>query len=166
MTNILWYVFYIRIMKADSACKNVRNLIHDVVPWKRYVLQGTYLFEWFVIFKTVWPSSIFFGRSGRRPSSSGHVPRVTCSFICAYIVCTWNFTIVCAIVFSDRVHDRTNDLFSWSRVQTPGLARDLFCGSRVRFPGLAAWSFCGSRVQFSDLITCFRPVVSVAYVMV
>ena len=48
------------------------------------------------------------------------------------------FTIVRAIVFRDRVHDRTNDLFSRSRVRTPGLARDLFCGSRVRFPGLAA----------------------------
>ena len=44
------------------------------------------------------------------------------------------FTIVHAIVFRDRVHDRTNNLFSRSRVRTPGLAHDLFCGSRVRFP--------------------------------
>ncbi len=48
------------------------------------------------------------------------------------------FTIMRAIVFRDRVHDRTNDLFSWSRVQTRGLAHDLFCGSRVRTPALAA----------------------------
>ena len=47
-------------------------------------------------------------------------------------------TIMHAIVFCDRVYDRTNDLFSQSRVRTPGLARDLFCGSRVRFPDLAA----------------------------
>ena len=48
------------------------------------------------------------------------------------------FMIVRTIVFSDRVHNRTNDIFNRSRVRTPGLARDLFCGSRVRFPGLAA----------------------------
>ena len=59
------------------------------------------------------------------------------------------FMIVHAIVFSDHVHDRMNDLFGRSRVRTPGLANDLFCRSRVRFP---------------DLIVCFRPIVSVAYV--
>ncbi len=32
------------LLQADSACKNVRKLVHDVVPHKRYVLQGTYLF--------------------------------------------------------------------------------------------------------------------------
>ena len=106
----------------------------------------------------------FFGRSRRCLSSSGHVPHGTRLCLCAYFVRTWNFTIVCAIVLSDRVHNHTNDLYSQSRVRTPGLARDLFCGSRVRFPGLAAWSFCGPRVQFSDRITCFRPIVSLAYV--
>ena len=48
------------LLKADSACENVHKLVHHVVPQKRYVVQGTYLFEWFVIFKTVCPSSIFF----------------------------------------------------------------------------------------------------------
>ncbi len=59
------------------------------------------------------------------------------------------FTIMRSIVFRDSVHDHMNDLFSRSRVRTPGLARDLFCGSRVRFP---------------DPIIRFGPVVSVAYV--
>ena len=35
------------LLQADSACKNVRNLVHDVVPWKRYVLQGTWSFRMF-----------------------------------------------------------------------------------------------------------------------
>ena len=57
------------LLQADSACKNVHNLVHDVVPQKDMFLQGTYLFGSFVIFKTVCPSSIF-GQSGRCPSSS------------------------------------------------------------------------------------------------
>ena len=39
------------LLQADSACKNVHELVHDVVPQKRYVLQGTYLFGSFVILK-------------------------------------------------------------------------------------------------------------------
>ena len=27
------------LLQADSACKNVRKLVHDVVPQKRYVVQ-------------------------------------------------------------------------------------------------------------------------------
>ena len=72
-------------------------------------------------------------------------------FVCASVhifMRTLIFTNVCAIVFSNCVHDCTNNLFGWSRVQTPGLAYDLFCGSRVRFPDLTAWSCCGSRVRF------------------
>ena len=100
--------------------------------------------------RSVWPS---FGRSGRRLSSGGRIPRGTCSCICAHVIFTIahviTLAIVCAIVFRDRVHDRTNDLFNRSRVRTPGLVHDLFCRSRVRFP---------------DPIVCFRPIVSVAYV--
>ncbi len=33
------------LLKADSAGQNVHKLVHDVVPQKRYVVQGTYLFE-------------------------------------------------------------------------------------------------------------------------
>ena len=93
----------------------------------------------------------FYGRSGRRPSSSRHVPRGTRSCICAHV----NF------------YDRARDCISRSRARSyersfqlvqglnPGLACDLFCGSRVQFPDLAAWSFCGSRVQFPDPIIRF-----------
>ncbi len=127
-----WWTFFgmystYVLLQADSACKNVHELVHDVVPQKRYVLQGTYLFGSFIIFKMVCLSSIFFfGRSGCRPSSVGHVPRGTRSCTCAYFVRTWIFMIVCAIAFSDRDRDRTNDLFGRSRVWTPGLACDLF----------------------------------------
>ena len=72
------------LLQADSACKNVHDLVHDVVPQKDMFLQGIYLFGSFVIFKTVCPSSVF-GRSGRRPSSSGHVPRGTRTCICAHV---------------------------------------------------------------------------------
>ena len=106
---------------------------------------------------SVWP---LFGRSGHCPSFGRCVPRGTCSCICAHVIftiaCAITLAIVCAIVFRDRVHDRTNDLFYQSRVRTPGLAHDLFCRSRVRFPDLAARSFCGSRVRFPDPITCFQ----------
>ncbi len=131
------------LLQADSACKNVHDLVHDVVPQKDMFLQGTYLFGSFVTFETVCPSSVF-GRSGRRPSSSGHVPRGTRSCICTCFMRTWNFTIACAIAFSDRVHDRTNDRFqsvqgsnpwpcTWSIFMGPGfeslpVQHDLFVG--------------------------------------
>ena len=148
------------LLKADSACKNVRNLVHDVVPWKRYVLQGTWSFR---MFRHFWNGlSVVRFSVGlavvRRPADMFHVELVRAS------ARTLIFTFMCGIVFRDRVHDRTNDLFSRSRVRTPGLAHDLFCWSRVRFPDLAAWSFCGSRVWFPDPIICFGPVLSVAYV--
>ena len=153
------------LLQADLACKKVGNLVvHDVVPWTRYVLQGTYLFglmhhffEWSVHHPFLVSLTVIC-----HPADTFHVELVCAS--ARIFVCTLIFTIVWAIVFSDCVHDCTNSPFGWSRVQTPGLACDLFCGSRVRFPDLAAWSFCGSRVRFPDPITCFRPVVSVAYV--
>ncbi len=61
----------------------------------------------------------------RRPVDTFHVELVRAS------VHTLIFTIMRAIVFRNRVHDRMNDLFSRSRVRTPRLARDLFGGSRV-----------------------------------
>ncbi len=51
-----------------------------------------------------------------RPADTFHVELVRAS------ACTLIFTIVRVIVFSDRVHDRTNDLFGRSKVRTPGLA--------------------------------------------
>ena len=48
------------LLQADSACKNVHDLVHDVVPQKDMFLQGPYLFGSFVIFKMVCPSSVFF----------------------------------------------------------------------------------------------------------
>ena len=154
------------LLQADSACKNVHGLVHDVVPQKRYVLQGTYHFGSFVIFKMVCPSSVFFfGRSGRRPSSSGHVPRGTCSCICTCFVRTWSFTIACAIAFSDRVHDCMNDLFDRSRVRTPGLARDRFLWVQGLNPCPCSTIF--SWVQGSipwPWSPVFRPGISLAYV--
>ncbi len=67
-----------------------------------------------------------FGRSGRRPSSGGRVPCGTCLCICTHVIFTIAraiiLAIVCTIVFCDHVHDRTNDLFSRSRVRFPGIA--------------------------------------------
>jgi signal recognition particle subunit SEC65 len=133
-----WYGFYVQKDAFGSTCiffmisGNLENILK---------IQKI---------RSVWPS---FGRSGRRPSSGRRVPRGTCSCICAHVIFTIaraiTLAIVCAIVFRDRVHDRTNDLFNRSRVRTPGLAHDLFCRSRVRFP---------------DPIFCFRPILSVAYV--
>ena len=125
------------LLQADSACKNVHDLVHDVVPQKDMFLQGTYLFGSFVTFETVCPSSVF-GRSGRRPSSSGHIPRGVFSCICACFRTHVNFYDCTRDSISDRMHDCTIDLFGRSRVQTPGLANDLFCGSRVRTPTLAS----------------------------
>ena len=135
------------LLKADSDCKNVRNLVHDVVPWKRYVLQGTWSFWMIRHFKMVWSSSVF-GRSVHRPSSSGHVPHGTRSCICS-VSCTReilqsrarsHLAIACTIA-------RTIFLIG------PGfepLALHLidFYGSRVRIPARAAWSFRGTRVRF------------------
>jgi hypothetical protein len=107
----------------------------------------------------------FFVRSGRCPSSSGRVPRGTRSCICTCFVRTWNFTIACAIAFSDRVHDRTNDLFDRSRVRTPGLARDRF--SWVQGSNPCPCSTIFSWVQGSipwPWSPIFRPGVSLAYV--
>ena len=131
------------LLQADSACKNVRNLVHDVVPWKRYVLQGTYLFGLIHHFWTVWPSSVYFlflfffflvGLAVvHHPADLFHAELVCAS---AYIfVRTLIFTIVRAIVFSNRVHDRTNDLFGRSRVRTPGLAHNLL----LLVQGLIPW---------------------------
>ena len=74
------------------------------------------------------------------------------------------FTIVRAIVFCDRVHDRTNDLFSRSRVRTPGLARDLFVGPGFDSLALQHDLFVGPGFDSRTRSPVFRPIVSVAYV--
>ncbi len=83
----------------------------------------------------------FLKRSGRHPfflvglaivchpPDTFHVELVWASV--PIFVRTLIFTIVRTIVFSNHVHDRTNNLFGWSRVRTPGIAHDLFCESRV-----------------------------------
>ena len=38
------------LLQADSACKNVHDLVHDVVTQKDMFLQGTYLFGSFCYF--------------------------------------------------------------------------------------------------------------------
>ena len=38
-------IFVIGVLpQADSTCRSLHKLVHDVLPQKRYVLQGTYLF--------------------------------------------------------------------------------------------------------------------------
>ena len=67
MMNIFGTYSTYLLLQADSACKNVHKLVHDVVPQKRYVMQGTYLFWMIRHFKTVcllfvlllvWPLSV------------------------------------------------------------------------------------------------------------
>ena len=101
-------------------------------------MQGTYLFVLIHHFSNgLYVDRFFVGLAVvRHPLDTFHIELVRAS--AHLFVHTLILTIVCAIVFSDRMHDRTNDHFGRSRVRTPGLAQDLFCGSRVRFPDLAA----------------------------
>ncbi len=110
---INWYMMW--YLKKDMLCKE--HIFSDNLSFLKWSVRRP-----------------FFGRSGHRPLSSGHVPHGTCSCICAYFVCMWNFMILCTITFSDRVHDCTNDLFGWSRVRTPGIAHDQFVGVKGLSP--------------------------------
>ena len=149
------YSTYI-LLQADSACKNVHELAHDVVPQKDMFCKEHIHFGWCIIFKMVCPSSIFW--SVWLSSIIQWTRSTWNSFVHLHVFCMHvNFYDHVCNHIMDPVHDRINDLFNRSRVQTPGLAHDLICGSRVWFPNLAAWSFCGSRVWFPDPITCFRP---------
>ena len=116
---LIWYMMW--YLKKDMFCKE-----HD-------------LFGWFVIFITVCPSSIFLVSLAivHHPADTFRMELV-CASVRSLI-----FMIVRTIVFSNRMHDRTDDFFGPSRVWTPGLAHDLFCWSRVWFPDLAAWFFVG-----------------------
>ena len=69
------------LLQADSACKNVHDLVHDVVPQKDMFLKGTYLFGSFVIFKTVCLSSVFLVGLAvvHRPADTFHVELVRAS---------------------------------------------------------------------------------------
>ena len=131
----IWYMML--YLKKDIFCKE-----HD-------------LFGCFVIFKTVCPSSVF-GRSGRRPSSSGHVPCGTRSCICTCFVRTWNLrsrarshlAIACTIA-------RTI-VFDRSRVRTPGLARDrFFMGPGFESLPVQHDLFVGPGFDSLALIACF-----------
>ena len=117
-------------------------------------------FDWCIIFWTVCPSSVF-GRSDHCLSSTRHVPCGTCLCIkCARLfswLYAWSYWQSCARSY-------TQSFFVGPGFEPLALHHSLFGRSRVRTPDLAAWSFCGSRVRFPDPITCFRPVVSVAYV--
>ena len=112
------------------------------------------LFRWFIIFKTVCLSSIF-GRSGRCPSSSRHVPRGTHLCICAYFVHMLIFTIVCTIV-------RT--IFSIGPGFEPlALHTIFFVGQGIEPLPLQHNLFVGPGFGSLALIACFRPGVSLAY---
>ncbi len=119
---VIWYMMW--YLEQDMFCKE-----HIFSDW-------CIIFEWSVHHPFLVGLAIV-----HRPLDMFHVELV-CASACI-LVRTLIFTIVRMIVFSDCFHDRTNDLFGWSRVWTPDLALDLFCGSRVRFYDLAAWSFLG-----------------------
>ena len=68
------------LLQADSACKNVHDLIHDVVPQKDMFLQGTYLFGSFVILKRSVRRPFLVGLAVvRRPADAFHVELVRAS---------------------------------------------------------------------------------------
>ena len=71
---------------------------------------------------------------------------------------------MCAIVFSDCMHDHTNDLFGRSRVQT-ALQMIFFVGLGFEPLPLQHDLFVGPGFDSLALIACFRPIVSLAYVM-
>ena len=136
------------LLKADSACKNVRNLVHDVVPWKRYVLQGTWSFR---MFRHFWNGlSVVRFLVGlavvRRPADTFHVELVRAS---ARISCAREIlrsrarsplAIACTIA---------QTIFSIGPGFEPLALHVIdFHGSRVRIPARAARSFRGSRVRF------------------
>ena len=126
----------------------------------------------------------FFGRSGRRPSSSRHVPRGSRSCTCAYFARTWNFTIVYAIVFSDRISQSRARSYEQSFLVGPGfeplaLHAIFFVGPgfdsltlhMIFFvgPGFDSLTlqhdlFVGPGFDSRTRSPVFRPVVSVAYV--
>ena len=121
-------IFVVRILRTSCwrLIQPVKMYTNCYMMWylkKDMFCREHIFFGWSVIFKTVCPSSVFFfGRSGRRPSSSGHIPRGTCLCICAHV----NFYDHTRDRTSNCVHDRTNNLLGRSRVWTPGLAAQSF----------------------------------------
>ena len=74
------------LLQADSACKNVHDLVHDVVPQKICSCRE-HIFSDDSSFLKRSVRRPFFGQSGRRLSSSGHVPqeliRASARVLCA-----------------------------------------------------------------------------------
>ena len=148
-----WWTFlgtYSRyvLWQADSACKNVRNLVHDVVPWKRYVLQGTWSFG---MFRPFWNglSVVHFSVDLaiiRRPADTFHVELVHAS---ARVSCAGEISRWCVRSHLATACMIARTIFS-SRPGFEPLALHVidFYGSRVWIPARAARSFRGSRVRF------------------
>ena len=136
MMNILWYVFYI-LLQADSACRNVHNLVHcgtskKICSARNIIfLNDSPFLKWSV-------HCPFFGRPGRHPSSSGHAPHGTRSCICMYFVRMLIFTIVSVIVLAIVCMIARAIFLVGPGFKPLALQHDLFCGSRVRTPALAA----------------------------
>ncbi len=142
------------LLQADSACKNVHKLVHDVVPQKDTFCRE-HMFFWLMphflnslsaihFFWLVWPSMSVCPSSVIQQTHSMWNLFVHLSVLCTHV----NYHDWLHNHMSDRVHDCTNNLFSQSRVWTPDLAAQSFCEDRVWAPALAVQSFCGSRVQF------------------
>ncbi len=152
------------LLQADSACKNVHELVHDVVPQKRYVLQGTYLFGSFVIFKMVCPSSVF---QSVWPLS-----------VVQWTHSTWNsfmhlHVFHAHVKFYDRVRDRIKQSHAQSyersfwAVQGSNpwpCTQSIFVGPGFEPLPMQHDLFMGRGFDSLALIACFKPSVSLAYV--
>ena len=154
------------LLKADSACKNVHDLVHDVVPQKRYVLQGTYLFECFVIFKTVCPSSVFSVGLAvvRRPADTFHMELARAPVGISYAReilrsrARSHLAIACPIV-------RTIFLVG-PGFEPLALHAIFFVGPGFDSLTLQHDLFVGPGFDSLAMIACFRPGVSLAYASV
>ncbi len=142
---MMWY------LKKDMFCKE--HIFSDNLPFLKRSVRHP-----------------FCSRSGRRPSSSRHVPRGSRSCTCAYFIRTWNFRIVYAIVFSDRISRSRARSYERSFLVGPGfeplaLHAIFFVGPGFDSLTLQHNLFVDPGFDSRTRSPVFRPVVSVAYVM-
>ena len=157
------YSTYI-LLKADSACKNVRNLVHDVVPWKRYVLQGTWSFR---MFRHFWNGlSVVRFSVGlavvRHPADTFHVELVRA---CARILYAREILRSCARSYLAIACTIVRTIFLVGPGFEPlALHAIFFVGPGFDSLTLQHDLFVGPGFDSRTRSPVFRPVVSVAYV--
>ena len=152
-----------------ASCSRLIQTVEVYINW--YMMwylkcRKHIFFNWCIIFLTVSQSSIF-GRSVHHPLVwPSSVIHRTCSMwnLFVHSVCTLIFTIICAIILAIVCMIACTIFFVGPGFEPLALHHSLFGRSRVQIPDLAVWSFCGSMVQFPDPITCFGPIVTMAYV--